>query len=354
MLSLKSSNYGAISIKTEEVYLATIIDYLSDPLQAGVHLSQSMLDYSKLEDLFRYLDDLTGNKTDREMIGYANQVKETVGHLSVEFLEDLLEKAISVLVYSKECPREILEYLFGKKEAREFLDKSTLFASLTRRRYRWDEKIQGYRKNNLSLFEPQIFHDIEDTVVIERRTTPRRPDLFLEIISIKDVGTSRFINFLKSIPCMGETLKLIKNRKTHSSRYVFHPYPYAVQLWLKSERAENIPQDLKDFLKGSARYHSEREWRTSIVLSAIAVEVILADLYEEQFKETAPNTPLGDLYYKLKERRIFPEDVQKAIEIANEARISAVHRRRFPISDREADNALFGATKVTMWYSSNF
>jgi len=54
-----------------------------------------VLDYSKLEDLFRYLDDLTGNKTDREMIGYANQVKETIGHLSVNFLESLLEKAIS-------------------------------------------------------------------------------------------------------------------------------------------------------------------------------------------------------------------------------------------------------------------
>jgi hypothetical protein len=313
-----------------------------------------VLDYSKLEDLFRYLDDLTGNKTDREMIGYANQVKETVGHLSVRFLEKLLEKAISILFNSEECPQEILEYLFGKMKEGESLSKRMLSLFLARRKYHRDEKNHGYRNDSLRLFGPQIFYDIEDTVVIERRTTPRRPELFFEIISIKDVGTSRFINFVKSIPCMGETLKVIKNRKTHSSRYVFHPYSYAVQLWLESERAEYIPQDLKDFLKGSARYHSEREWRTSIVLSAIAVEVILADLYEEQFKENAPNTPLGDLYNRLKKRKIFPEDVQKAIEIANEARISAVHRRRFPISDREADNALFGATKVTMWYSSNF
>jgi hypothetical protein len=115
-----------------------------------------------------------------------------------------------------------------------------------------------------------------------------------------------------------------------------------------------VPKDLRDFLKGSIRYHSEEEWRTAIVLSAIAVESVLADLYEEHFKEYAPNVPLGDLYYKVKDKIKFPTHIGGAIEMVNEARISAVHRSRFPVSDREAINALYGATTFIMWYSSDF
>ena len=115
-----------------------------------------------------------------------------------------------------------------------------------------------------------------------------------------------------------------------------------------------ITEDLRDFLKGSMRYHSDEEWRTSIVLSAIAVESVLADLYEEEHKTYAPNVPLGNLYDKVKGKVKFPPEVMKAIEMVNEARISAVHRSRFPVSDREATNALYGSTTFIMWYSSNY
>ena len=64
-------------------------------------------------------------------------------------LENLLEKAISTLVYLNECPQEIIEYLFGKIEGRELLDKRTLSILLTRRKYHWDEKNRDYKHDRL-------------------------------------------------------------------------------------------------------------------------------------------------------------------------------------------------------------
>jgi HEPN domain-containing protein len=108
---------------------------------------------------------------------------------------------------------------------------------------------------------------------------------------------------------------------------------------------------LKSFISGAVRYINSREWRTSIVLSAITVESILAELYEDASKEPAPDTPLGDLFRKVKEKIDIPPDIVDAINMTNEARIAAVHRSPSPISDRDATNALFGAIKLTLWYA---
>lgn len=142
-----------------------------------------------------------------------------------------------------------------------------------------------------------------------------------------------------------------KKEKQHFSlRYVYRPYAFAVQLWLESETSATVPQDLKSFLNGAIRYIFSAEWRTSIVLSAIGIESVLADLYEENFKEPAPDTPLGDLFTRVKTKISFPSEIVKAVDMTNSARIAAVHRSHFPVSDREAINALFGATNFIMWH----
>jgi len=91
------------------------------------------------------------------------------------------------------------------------------------------------------------------------------------------------------------------------------------------------------------------EWRTSIVLSAISIESVLADLYEENYKVPAPDTPLGDLFTRIQTKISFPSEIIRAVEMTNNARIAAVHRSHFPVSDREAINALFGATNFILW-----
>jgi hypothetical protein len=61
---------------------------------------------------------------------------------------------------------------------------------------------------------------------------------------------------------------------------------------------------------------------------------------------------LGDLLRELKQTFTLPDEVLKAIDLANRARIAAVHRSRSSVSDRDAMNAIFGALNVIMWYSS--
>ena len=337
--------------------MSSLDDYLTDPLKCGVHYIQCTLDCSVLEQLFRHLGGLAKEKRmpSDELLRLADEIgrTETVGWDENE-LQEYLGRAISWFSHLDECPKVVYEYIFGhgipedlpRHVLGSFLEHRVLTSGRTYPE-RWESGIQAGR-----VFESRYFEDIGDVVSIE--TELSGTNLLLDAISVTEKGISRFRNFVKCIPLIGETCKEIKSRKASSSRYTFRPYPLVVQLWLDGETAKTIPEDIRDFLHGAVRYHREKEWRTSIVLSAIAVEVILADLYEEEFKEYAPNKPLGDLYHKLKDKIAFPQNIQKAIEIANDARISAVHRSRFPVSDREATNALFGAINFAVWNSSNF
>lgn len=322
------------------------MQYLSNPLQSGVYHVHFTLDFSGLEQLIRETAKKSRDKTEaKELSKIANDITDSYFSLSDE-LSASFSRVMSVLARTKDCPKEIIEYLVGRGETQ---DTSNRIRVLRRRRL-----LYKLRRRPLELFRDRIFDDISDVISIEMEETQTENLMSFEVTSLKEVGLSRFCNFLKNIPYIGSTFKEMRSRKTHSSRYVFRPYPLAVRLWLESSSAVTVSKDLRDFLIGSVRYHSEEEWRTAIVLSAIAVESVLADLYEEHFKEYAPNVPLGNLYEKVKDKIEFPAHISHAIEIVNEARIAAVHRSRFPVSDREATNALYGATTFLMWYSTEF
>jgi len=159
---------------------------------------------------------------------------------------------------------------------------------------------------------------------------------------------------LSNIPRLNDNLEVKKDKQHFSTKHVFRPYAWVVKLWLNDVSTITVSEDLKSFLNGAIRYTLSNEWRTSIVLSAITVESILAELYEEEFKEPAPDIPLGDLFRKVKEKIEFPPEIAGAIKKTNKARIAAVHRSRLPVSIREACNALFGATNFILWYESKF
>jgi hypothetical protein len=156
------------------------------------------------------------------------------------------------------------------------------------------------------------------------------------------------------VPPLQKGVAILREGKRYSSRFTYRPYPLAASLWLGHESSAPIPADMKAFLFGAIDYLAKEEWRTSIVLSAISVESGLADLYEECHREPAPDKPLGDLFYLVKSRIKFPSDVEKAIELANQSRIAAVHRSRLPVSQKEAISALFGAINFTRWHVFEF
>jgi len=209
------------------------------------------------------------------------------------------------------------------------------------------------KDENTQFFDSRLVPEVNDVFSIDKENI-KDSKWFFNVVTIKQDSASAFKDFLEVIPPLEDKIEILKERKQCSTRYVFRPYALAVKLWLRSGMTIGVPVDLQSFLTGASTYILSGEWRTSIVLSAICVESMLADLYEEKYQTFAPDTPLGDLYRLVKEKMEFPQDVSKAIITTNEARISAVHRSRLPVSEKEAMNALWGATCFTLWYIAHY
>ena len=173
--------------------------------------------------------------------------------------------------------------------------------------------------------------------------------LRLSLIAIKKIGIERFSQFLESIPIAGEKIKKTSISKRFSSRFCYKTYPSAMVVWAYSIMNNPIPSDVLEYFLGAARYYTRSEWRISIVLSAIAVETILAEIYEEIEHEVAPPDTLGALFSKLSKLTKFPNEVENDVKAVNDSRILSVHRASTNIGDREARASLVGATRFAHW-----
>jgi hypothetical protein len=156
----------------------------------------------------------------------------------------------------------------------------------------------------------------------------------------------------------GESSQTVTISLHFSSRVVYDLVPAASSSWTQETATiERVPQFILSYIEAAVDYIREEEWRTSVVLSAIALESLLAEMYENEFREQAPGEPLGSLVYKIEERfkkakkgRPFPEVISESIKACNNARISAVHRGGHEPSSKEAQGALSGAVKFSIWY----
>jgi hypothetical protein len=190
---------------------------------------------------------------------------------------------------------------------------------------------------------------LKEMSAINVEPTFEHPNLILDVFSVKENGCEIFEKFIKSIPIVGGEVRITERRKKYSSPYCCEPYPAAAMLWTCSIARKTVPNDILNYFNSSIVYFEKNEWRISIILAAIVVESLLAEMYEEYFHEVAPSDPLGALRDKIETRQKFPTKVRKDIESVNQSRISAVHRGSMPVGEREARNALMGATKFTHW-----
>lgn len=352
-----------------------IIKYLSNPLKTGVWRSQIEIDFTNIRKLFEYISKSLSREQSRFLINFIEQVEK---EKTIDAYFQALDISIFLLKNRKDCPEELLNYispenviiinklapyepyymkieLLGTSEDSKIISELFHSASWHAQSRLTDDKLVFYIRDfdiKSGIFYSRIIKDISEVLLVDVIKSDKNLSQIINLISIKKDGVQIYKKFLESIPFIGEKIKIFKEKKTYSTRYIFEPYPLAIQLWLEDKSILPIPKDLTDFIKGAINYYNNHEWRTSIVLSAITVESILADVYEETKKDYAPNIPLGSIYHEIKE--VYPEEIQKAIEIVNEARISAVHRSRYPVSDKEATNALVGATTLIMWYIQNF
>jgi hypothetical protein len=191
--------------------------------------------------------------------------------------------------------------------------------------------------------------DVEQDDALSTSLNSSETELVIETSSIRGKLQDEYEQFVKSIPELGSHFRVLgKRERRHSATYSFLLYPLATSLWLRAHAPRSVPDSLLKFLSGALNYIWRQEWRTSIVLSAIAVEFILAEIYEEENKQLAPDIPLGALNDEVKKTHTFPPPIAKAISETNDIRIRAVHRSALEASEREAINALKGAVQLTL------
>ncbi len=149
---------------------------------------------------------------------------------------------------------------------------------------------------------------------------------------------------------MEKSIKVLSHKKTYAENNYLKIYPLVLKLYLSIEVKFFSNKGVYDFLNASINYHFDNEWRTSIVLSSIATESILAELYEEKYRKSPPDIPLGGLK-KLVEKKIsFPDNISDKINDMNECRIASVHRSENPVNDKESIIAMMGVISLVIWY----
>jgi hypothetical protein len=342
----------------------TIVKYLQNPLDIGVYDLEITANFSAAKDYFeKFLAKEQENFEESvKKHGYPDQVRKDQEELfaryseSVSGLEETFERPKLASSHDEAYFRKLTGVMrdfsrlnsFPEKLGKWFYEMRDLKLNLTQ-----PVKHKVSINGDTQFFDSRVAPDLVDVLSVDKKHVNEYTWLF-DVITIKKDTTSAFKDFLEAIPPLEGKIEVLKERKQCSSRYVFRPYALATKLWLQGRNSLGVPTDLKSFLTGASTYLLSNEWRTSIVLSAIGVESMLADLYEETYRTLAPDTPLSDLYRLVKEKITFPPDITKAIETTNEARISAVHRSRLPVSEKEALNALWGATCFTLWYISNY
>ena len=304
-------------------------------MTTGVYQARFSVNLSNLKGLYAALANIAGKEGSTE---FKTKIRE------------LEKKALYT-------PMDILDKFFVALHDLTKLDKCPTIL----RKWR-DYHFPSYlTERSLKLFSPVLLSDKNDVIYIEKvypeedyfvDDIKRLPPYYYDAVSVKNGGVTEFLNCIRAIPNLGAKVGVARPiRQTFSSRFTFSPYPLAVILWLRKVAFSTLPKDMGDFLEAAVRYHRLKEWRTSIVLSAIAVESLLAELYEDQYHRFAPKrATLGDLFNEVNKKNILPSKIKDAILVANEARIAAVHRGRSVVPDIEANNALYGATTFIMWY----
>lgn len=316
-----------------------IIRYLKNPMEVGVYNLKCILDFSGVVEYLKELMDAYKESAEkgRTRKTLANVRIARVSEALKEFEE--LNRIFRSFAALNNFPENLRKFFYREREIK--LPTGEI------------KKRRVPKLHPTNIFDSYVDAEIKEVFVIEKEHIKHMTWL-IDVVTIKEDGLSAFKKCLECLPPLKEGIKILKERKHSSTRYAFRPYPFATRLWLQDDISINVPPDLKSFLHGAVNYIFSDEWRTSIVLSAICVESVLADLYEETHKKPAPDVPLGDLFRQVKDKIDFPQDIVRAIEITNEARISAIHRSRFPVSDREAINVLYGATNLLLWYISQF
>lgn len=329
---------------SREEFEKDIVEYLSNPIKHGVFTQTLSFSIYSVESLVQKLKPKIERKYPK---GFASSLpsdfKDFVDYVHWVDFETALYNLNTILrcinwekgINSKKRKQDQPIYYWSDILAETLGDLSNK---------KW-VKIEHFPDYSLLL-------EIYDAINISKMGQDKK--VFLTVTTVGERGLKCFDEFVRAIPDIGREIRLSETRKRHLQRFVYRPFAPALMLWINEIAFDLIPNPVKQFLNGAISYFRHNEWRTSIVLSAIAVEIILAELYEENFQEESPDVSLGRLIELLKEKITLMQEIENSISVTNERRIMAVHRSQIIPSEKEAIDALFGAAKLALWYSNQF
>jgi len=315
-----------------------VSDYLADPVAIGVIHERLVVDIMKTQSLYEWLLQRWKENAETKTMPFPyGQPSATI--------QGTLQQHLDSERRTANFAGTILSYMSQ-------LSSGRLSGSCPKPIVDWNQKLPARSPfgfwTESDLRASVVDADVGDVLLTALTSSER--ELVIDAFSLNGKLIGEYEQFIKSIPGLGSDFSIVSKKTRHSAAYSLLVYPHATSLWLRTDAPRYIPDTLLKFVSGALNYIWRREWRTSVVLSAITVEFILAEIYEEEHTRPAPESPLGDLYREVKQKHRFPESIAKSIEETNDIRIRAVHRSTLEASEREAINALKGAVQLTLYH----
>jgi hypothetical protein len=346
-----------------------LLEYLWNPISTGVYQIDVNVNLASLTDFARNIlvitphDSLERAKEDipqlrRTLLKTANRdwtlndiddldsILRIVPTLPIKMMEEIEEKVTPIL--------NLFTYINGqgsfanlkKTFIPRFVNTRTTpsNASLARMAYNRAMRFDSVFASRVELNVPK-----EGTVLLNNKVNEY---VIIRVISVNKAPIEK----LKTLyaEAFGPSNTILNRIETkHASRKVMEPFLPAVKSWMKFDVERKItPKYLTDYVSAAIRYLADDQYLTSIVLANIALETLLAELWEENIHIEAPDIPLGALIEKFKERKpdFFLKQISDWIEKSNEARIKAVHRGGGNITAQEAMDSIRGLVMVALWY----
>jgi hypothetical protein len=201
------------------------------------------------------------------------------------------------------------------------------------------------------IFDPEISNgSLQESLHLEHGLDGNK--FGLQIWSVNEEPIKVYQNSLSKI-FGSESVSLATNEKKHATRMVFEPFLSAVYAWAHHKASQKIiPNYLVSYVGAIDSYHRKQEYLTSVVPANVALETLIAELWEEILHSEAPDVPLGALKveFERKKPNIFPKEIADWIVKSNSARIKAVRRGGGQPSVQDSLDSIRALTKVALWH----
>ena len=332
-----------------------IIKFLKNPQNQGLHVHNYKIKLSKIAEFIDHVNEKYGIQNFSQRGGDGNQLIKTFierGTKTIKYRDKQLSQRLNealILILIKEDKPEIGDYYSISNEKIES-QRSTPAINSSIGFWRMQRVLTPFPTTRSGLMDSMLFPEHFDVLYIDFRLSKDEESMLIEFVSLNEIGFKMFNDLILCLPILNDSFEKVSQRKTYCEKYIFKIYDLVVQLWITLEDKFIFNDNIENFLTASIKYYSEEEWITSIILSSISVESILAELYEDEYKRNAPDVALGKLLTHVEKKIKFPADLRKKLQALNKARIASVHRSENPVSDKDTIISMMGITCLLIWY----